>query len=64
MFYMCVDQHYSIWFCIYVNSLLQPMFEAVYVKAPVTGEFPAQRPVMRSFDVTFDLRLNKLLIQQ
>ena len=24
----------------------------------VTGEFPAQRPVMRSFDVFFDLRLN------
>ena len=26
---------------------------------PVTGEFPLQRPVMRSFDVFFDLRLNK-----
>ena len=25
---------------------------------PVTGEFPAQRPVPRSFDVSFDLRLN------
>ena len=25
----------------------------------VTGEFPAQRPVNRSFDVFFDLRLNK-----
>ena len=24
-----------------------------------TGEFPAQRPVTRSFDVFFDLRLNK-----
>ena len=29
--------------------------------SPVTGEFPAQRPVTRSFDVFFDLRLNKLL---
>ena len=29
---------------------------------PVTGEFPAQRPVTRSFDVFFDLRLNKQLI--
>ena len=29
--------------------------------SPVTGEFPAQRPVMRSFDVFFDLRLNKQL---
>ena len=25
----------------------------------VSGEFPAQRPVTRSFDVFFDLRLNK-----
>ena len=27
----------------------------------VPGEFPAQRPVTRSFDVLFDLRLNKRL---
>ena len=27
--------------------------------SPVTGEFPAQRPVTRSFDVFFDLRQNK-----
>ena len=26
--------------------------------SPVTGEFPLQRPVTRSFDVFFDLRLN------
>ena len=25
--------------------------------SPVTGEFPAQRPVVQSFDVFFDLRL-------
>ena len=29
-----------------------------------TGEFPAQRPVTRSFDVFFDLRLNKQLSKQ
>ena len=29
-----------------------------------TGEFPAQRPVMRNFDVFFDLRLNKRLSKQ
>ena len=28
------------------------------------GEFPAQRPVTRSFDVFFDLRLNKRLRKQ
>ena len=27
--------------------------------SPVTGEFPAQRPVTRSFDVFFDMRLKK-----
>ena len=32
--------------------------------SPVTGEFPAQRPVTRSFDVFFDLRLNKQLSKQ
>ena len=30
----------------------------------VTGEFPAQRPVMWSFDISFDLRLNKRLSKQ
>ena len=32
--------------------------------SPVIGEFPAQRPVMRSFDVFFDLHLNKWLSKQ
>ena len=30
-------------------------------KSPVTGELPSQRPVTRSFDVLFDLCLNKRL---
>ena len=30
----------------------------------VTGEYPSQRPVMRSFDVFFDLRPNKQLSKQ
>ena len=30
----------------------------------VNGEFPSQRPVTRSFDVFFDLRLNKQLSKQ
>ena len=29
--------------------------------SPVTGEFPSQRPVTRSFDVFFDLRLNQVI---
>ena len=32
--------------------------------SPVTGEFPAQRRVTRSFDVSFDLLLNKRLSKQ
>ena len=32
--------------------------------SPVNGEFPSQRPVMRNFDVSFDLRQNKRLSKQ
>ena len=32
--------------------------------SPVPGEFPAQRPVTRSFEVFFDLRPNKRLSKQ
>ena len=32
--------------------------------SPGPGEFPAQRPMTRSFDVFFDLRLNKWLNKQ
>ena len=32
--------------------------------SPVTGEFPEQTPVTQSFDVFFDLRLNKRLSKQ
>ena len=32
--------------------------------SPVTGEFPVQKPVTRSFSVLFDLRLNKRLSKQ
>ena len=32
--------------------------------SPVNGEFPAQRPVTRSFDVFFDLRINNRLSKQ
>ena len=32
--------------------------------SPITGEFPTQRPVTRSFNFFFDLRLNKRLSKQ
>ena len=34
------------------------------VNSLATGQFPSQRPVTRSFDVFFDLRLNKRLSKQ
>ena len=34
------------------------------VNSPVTGEFPTQRPVTRTFDAFFDLRLNRRLRKQ
>ena len=34
------------------------------VNSPVTGEFPPQRPVTRSFDVFLDSRLNERLSKQ
>ena len=41
-----------------------PLLALCVGNSPVTGEFPAQRPVTRSFDVYFDLRLNKRLSRQ
>ena len=32
--------------------------------SPVPDEFPSQRPVTQSFDIIFDLRLNKRLSKQ
>ena len=32
--------------------------------SPVAGEFPAQKPVTRSYDVFFDLYLNEQLSKQ
>ena len=34
------------------------------LNSPVNGEFPAQKPVTRSYYVLFDLRLNKWLSKQ
>ena len=54
-----------------INAALFYQIETFYVLLafcagnwPVTGEFPSQRPMTRSFDVFFDLRLNKRLSEQ
>ena len=62
----------SIWeSCSYVYSWWRDQMETFSAllalcagNSPVTGEFPSQRPVTRSFDVFFDLHLNKRLSKQ
>ena len=41
-----------------------PVTGPLWGNSPVTDEFPSLRPVTRSFDVFFDLRLNKRLSKQ
>ena len=38
-----------------------PRYWCFVRESPVPGEFPVQMSMTRSFDVFFDLRLNKLL---
>ena len=47
-----------------MTSSIGNIFRVTGHLLPVTGEFPAQRPVTRSFDVFFDLRPNKRLCKQ
>ena len=50
---------------IYMMTSLNGNFSRILAicagNSTVTGEFPTQWPVTRSFDVSFDLRLNKRL---
>ena len=46
------------------NGNLSALLAICAGNSAVPGEFPAQRPVTRSFDVFFDLRPNKRLIKQ
>ena len=60
--------------CLYTvlcNRMMTSSFENISAlqalcaeSSSVTGEFPSQRPVTRSFDVFFDLRHNKRLSKQ
>ena len=46
------------------NGNISTLLALCVGNSPVTGEFPAQRPVTRHFDIFFDLRLNKQLSKQ
>ena len=50
-----VSVGYWVWYAILTFDLTHEV---------LTGEFPAQRSVTRSFDVFFDLRQNKRLSKQ
>ena len=46
------------------NGTFSTSLALCVVNSPVTGEFPSQKPVTRSFDVFFHLSLNKRLSKQ
>ena len=46
------------------NGNIFRVTELLSGNSPVTGGFPSQRPVTRSFEVFFDLRLNKSFSKQ
>ena len=57
-----------VWLCLPWWRHQMEIFSALLAicagNSPVTGEFPTQRPVTRSFDVYFDLRPNERLSKQ
>ena len=53
----------SSWWC-YQMETFSALLAFCAGNSPVTGEFPAQRPVTHAFDVSFDLCLNKQLCKQ
>ena len=65
MYFTTHDLSYSAalmqWF---MNMMTSALLAICAGNSPVPGEFHAQRPVTRSFDVFFDLRLNKRLSKQ
>ena len=67
---ICTSDYYSYFNCNLYQWRYHQMetFSALLAicaeNSPVSGDFPAQRPVTRSFDVFLDLRLNKRLSKQ
>ena len=67
--YSCISKHHIRPMChkTWWRHQMEPFSALLAICAgnsPVPGEFPAQRPVTRSFDVLFDLRLIKRLPKQ
>ena len=62
-FMMCMDGSFIPWWRHQMEAF-SALLGICAGNSPVPGEFPAQRPVTRSFNVFFDLRLNKPLSKQ
>ena len=60
--YWCVT--YSVRSTVPINCVHGDVIKWKYFPRHWPGDFPAQRPVTRSFDVFFDLRLNKWFSKQ
>ena len=43
------------------NGNISALLAICVWNSPVTGEFPAQRPVARSFDIFFDLDVTRMI---
>ena len=57
------SRHFEAW-CRHHMETFSALLALCAGNSPVTGVFSAQRPVTRSFDVSFELRLNKWLSKQ
>ena len=60
--FLCPEQRFSWWR--YHMETFSALMTFCKGNTSVTGGFPSQRPVTRSFDVFFDLRRNKRLRKQ
>ena len=61
LFYLLL-RHYAWWR--HQMETFSALLALCAENSPVAGEFPAQRPMTQSFDVFFDMRLNKRLSKQ
>ena len=58
-----IQKRYDAWWRHQIETF-SALLDLCVGNSPVTGEFPAQRPVTRSLDGFFDLRLNEPLSKQ
>ena len=62
--HICSDASKSICMMMYSNANISALLDLCVGNSPITGESPSQRPVTRSFEASFDLRLSTRLSKQ